>query len=141
MTFISIITERPIYGTTDFNLVAYSMSPRLLDVHSQLVDAADIIQARYRFSSFLLEASFTDTADDIDAVNYAFELSRGSRIFCVPFDFNRQLLADAEFYLTDFQSYGQFFDALRGESDVDINEIWQKRYDTVGFMMFRLILS
>ena len=133
MTFVSVITERELLGNSIFNLVAYAVDTSLFDVHDQLVAAADIIQARYRYTPFLLEASAGVDARQVEALDGTFEVSLRSGLYCVPF-LKRPRLPDADYTMSDFQTYCKLFDALRGEGDVDLDDVWQDCYEQLSLI-------
>lgn len=138
--FHTITTERPRSGHPRCNLVGFSSVSGLEKVQTALVDAADIIQSRFHYKNFLLEACSELSTADLEAVDDVFELALESNLFCVPFD-ARPKLPDADYLMTDFGTYCELFAALSGESDVDIDGVWEKCYAERGLLTFRLVLQ
>ena len=139
-SFVSIITERERVGGASSNIVVFGDSPQLQEVHPQLVEAADIIQSRFRFTQFLLEACDSLTSSELEALGDAFEVSTGSGLYCVPFH-KRDRLPDASFHMTDFKTYCEVFAMLRGERAGGLDDVWDELYEEQGFLTFRLVLS
>ena len=139
-SFVSVITERERVGGSDVNLVMFGESPHILEGHPQLVEAADIIQSRFRFTQFLLEACDTLASSALEELGDAFEVSTGSGLYCVPFH-KRDRLPDASFHMTDFKSFCEVFDVLRGEREGGLDDVWHELYEEQGFLTFRLILQ
>lgn len=140
VSFVSVISERELFGNPNQNLVAFATGPDVLSVHADLVAAADIIQARYLYASFLLEVSIEDTRQDIEKIDGAFAVDSDFNLFCVPFS-KRLRMEDADYAMSNFGTFCKLFDALRGESDVDLDDIWEDYFDTQGLICFRLVLG
>ena len=140
ISFVSVINERELFGNPSYNVVAFSRDTDIFDKHANLLQAADIIQARYLYASFLLEASHADRGIDMESLDDAFEVSVGSNLFCVPFA-KRSRLPDPDIALTDFATYCKLFDALRLDADTNPETVWNDCYKNRGLITFRLILS
>lgn len=141
ITFISVITERELYGNSAFNVVAFSESSGLLEVHDNLLQAADLIQSRYLYASFLLEASPASDRGAIEAIENVFAVDSARDLFCVPYA-KRMLLPDAAFAITNFSTYTKLFTTLCGDSEViDLDDVWEDCYENHGLLTFRLILT
>ena len=141
MLFFSIVTERPKLGHLRENLVGFSDSAKLLDVHDALIQAADVVQARYPYLKFLIETCDTVDAEACSAVRDAFEVYEGSGVFCIPFR-ERSRLSEGHHFMTDFETYCRVFDFLRNPDESGgLDDLWQYLHDEVGFLTFRLVLS
>ena len=138
-SFLSLITERPRFGNPIFNLAAFSDTADILEVHADLVAAADIIQSRFPYMEFLVEACPRLTRAQVEAIDNAFEISVDSNLFLLPFE-QRVRLPDADYTLTNFLTYARVFDVLKGELEVDIDGLWEELYAQEGLICFRLIL-
>ena len=139
ISFLSLVSERELFGNPSQNVVAFSESPQLMDVHAMLLDATDIIQARFLYAPFLLECADADDCREVAAHDGVFEVALDSGLYCIPFE-KRLRLSDADYTMTDFMTYCNLFDALRGESDIDPDDVWEDCYDKRGLITFRLVL-
>ena len=140
VSFVSVISERELFDNPSQNLVAFATGPEVLSVHDELVAAADIIQARYLYASFLLEVSIEDSRQDIEKIDGAFAVDSDFNLFCVPFS-KRLRMEDADYAISNFGAFCKLFDALRGDSDVLLDDVWEDYYAEHGLICFRLILS
>ena len=140
ISFVSLITERELFGSEDFNLVAFAEEPNILDIHSQLLDACDIIQARFLYTPFLLEASEDFTRTELETIEDAFEVNLESNLFCIPFN-KRLKLSDGNCAITTFNAYCEVFSVLNGKREGDLDDLWEDLYENKGFLTFRLILK
>lgn len=140
MSLVSVIEERELLGNSIFNLVTFGADTSLFEVQPQLILAADVIQARYRYTPFLLEASVGVSCALVERLDGTFAVELDSGLYCVPFD-KRLRLPDADYTMVDFQTYCRLFDALRGEGAVDIDDVWQECYLEMGLITFHLVLQ
>ena len=140
VSLVSIITERGLFGHPFYNLVAFGTTMDIIAVHEELVEAANLIQARFLYTSFLVEVAHGETRQDLESLDGAFAMDSDCNLFCVPFE-KRIRLRDADYAMSNFEAYCQLFDALRGESDVLLDDVWEDYYAEHGLICFRLILS
>ena len=141
MNFISVISERERFGNAGFNVVAFGEDTECLERHADLLAAADLIQSRFLYASFLLEASPDFSREALLATEDAFEVDIGSNLFCVPFA-RRMRLHEGTCAMATFGTYSRLFDALRGDSEtVDVEEVWEDCFENHGLLTFRLILD
>lgn len=139
MDFVSVITERDMFDSAHYNVVAFGEGTDFLASHSQLLEAADLIQFRYLYANFLLEASADFSHKDLLSLDGAFEVAVGSNLFCVPFT-KRLRLDDGTCAMTNFGIYEKVFDALRKDVG-SMEDVWEDCYQELGLVTFRLVLK
>ena len=139
-TFISVISEREMFEHPFYNVVAFGTTQEIFAVHSALLDAADRIQARFPYTSFLLEVAIGETRQEVEQVGGAFAMDSIGDLFGIPLN-KRFRLRDAEYTMSTFEVYCQLFEAMRGDDDFDIDAVWENVYMRWGLLCFRLVLG
>ena len=145
-SFYSMIVEQRELAWVGENLVVFGAEPTVLELGDSLVEAADLVQARFLGCHFLVEVSMSSDASEMDAIDDAFEFAVDSDLWFVPFD-ERSRLPEPIGYFSDFKTYRQLFKMLAGPleptevDEVDIEGVWARLYAEAGLMTFRLILS
>ena len=142
--FVTAVIDRPNFDEPMWNVVLFGETPDILSMRQVLMEAADIVQSRYRTDRFLIEVSSGTTTADVESVVSAFRFDLGLPLYCIPFR-KRDQLQDGEFFACDFVTYTRMWNAIvgdRAEADpVDLESFWEELYDTESFALFRLILS
>ena len=139
MHFVSIITERELFDSPAHNVVCLAEGTDFLASHSQLLEAADLIQFRYLYANFLLEASADFRRSDLLSLDGAFEVDIGSNLFCIPFT-KRLRLDDGTCAMTNFGTYAKVFDAQREDAG-SMEDVWEECFVEQGLITFRLVLD
>ena len=145
--FISAVIERPMFDLPALNVVLFAESPEVLDYQEVIMEAVDVVQARYKYERFLIEVCMETTEAHFDVVETAFRFDLQLPLYCIPFA-KRDRLPDAEFFAADFSTYCWLWRELSSEesahtdeSPLDMEEVWAEIYDTENFALFRLVLS
>ena len=144
--FISAVIVRPEFDSPTWNVVLFAESPDILEHRDVLMEASDIVHARYRWDRFLIEFCPDTSEADVLSLESAFQFDSFFPLYCIPYA-KRDRLPDAKFFACDFITYTMMWKSIVGpdvwhtDTDaVDLDMFWDQLYDTENFALFRLVL-
>lgn len=151
--FVSLITSRPLSQALNHNLVTLGESEQILSGHQRLMPAADLIQSRFPYGHFLLEASVGCTEQQIQSLPGSYEVALQSGVYGLPFE-GRINLPEADITMVNFHTYSWLFHAVHNSAVVDIESVvdiepavvdvdavWEDCYLQNGLLCFRQLLE
>ena len=145
--FISAVVERPMFDLPALSVVLFAESVEVLEVQTELMEAVDIVQARYKHDRFLIEVCRDTTEAELEDIDSVFRFDAQVPLYCIPF-VKRDRLPDARFFAADFSTYCWLWKEISGEAaahtdetPLELEEVLAEIYNTENFAFFRLVLS